>query len=155
MRLVLGLALVAVLVPVTVIDLERRIIPNAVLGPAALLGVILVAAMHPAALPERLLAGAGAGGFFGIAALASPNGMGMGDAKLAATLGLYLGRAVVAAVVLALLAGVVAGVVIVARRGVRRGRRATMPFGPFLALGAVAAVLAGDGLVDSSRDAVP
>ena len=58
-------------------------------------GVAIAAATDPASLPERAIAAAGAGGFLLLVALAYPRGMGMGDVKLAAVMGLYLGRAVV------------------------------------------------------------
>jgi leader peptidase (prepilin peptidase)/N-methyltransferase len=78
--------------------------------------------------------------------------MGMGDVKLAGMLGLYLGRAVAPAVFIALIAGVLVGGVIMARLGAREGRKAAVPFGPFLALGALIAMFVGDGLVDAYLD---
>ncbi len=59
----------------------------------------------------------------------------MGDVKLAAVMGLVLGRAVAPALLVALLAGTLAGIVVMARHGIRQGRRTAIPFGPFLALG--------------------
>ena len=93
-ELALGLALCAVLVTVTITDLERRVIPNAVLLVGALVGAGIAAASDPGSLPERAVAAAGAGGFLFCVALAYPRGMGMGDVKLVAVMGLYLGRAV-------------------------------------------------------------
>jgi leader peptidase (prepilin peptidase)/N-methyltransferase len=75
--------------------------------------------------------------------------MGIGDVKLAGVLGLFLGREVGAALFVGLLAGLVAGVVVIARTGAREGRKTKVPFGPFLALGGVVAVLAGEALVDA------
>jgi leader peptidase (prepilin peptidase)/N-methyltransferase len=72
----------------------------------------------------------------------------MGDVKLAAVLGLFLGRSVAPAVFLALLSGTLVGAAIIARKGAREGRKTGVPFGPFLALGAVVALLAGDAMVD-------
>ena len=80
----LGLAFVTMLVPVALIDLERRIIPDAIVGPAAAVALVLLAALDPGELPEHLIAGVAAGGLFLLAALVSPEGMGMGDVKLAA-----------------------------------------------------------------------
>jgi leader peptidase (prepilin peptidase)/N-methyltransferase len=140
--MLLGLALVALLVPAALIDLERRVIPNALMAIGAAAGLVLVLAVDAGNVAGHLAAAAGAGGFFLAAALACPEGMGMGDVKLAAVLGLYLDGSVVLALLVALLAGTAAGAVIVARRGVRAGRRATIPFGPFLALGGVVAVVA-------------
>jgi leader peptidase (prepilin peptidase)/N-methyltransferase len=90
----LGLVLVALLVPITLIDLDERIIPNRLTGPGALAAIGLLAALEPGALPEHLAAGAGAALFFGLAAVARPGGMGMGDVKLAGMLGLFLGASV-------------------------------------------------------------
>jgi leader peptidase (prepilin peptidase) / N-methyltransferase len=148
----LGLALVTVLVPVTLIDLEHRIIPNKLTGPFAVLAVALGLALDPGGVPEQLIAGAAAGGFFLAAVLAYPRGMGMGDVKLAGVMGLYLGRAVAPALFVALIAGVVVGAVIIARKGAREGRKTAVPFGPFLALGAIVALFAGDALVDGYVD---
>jgi len=143
-----GLALVLLLVPIALIDLEHRVIPNRLTGPGAVLAVVLVALADRDALVEHLLAGAAAGGFLLAAALARPGGMGMGDVKLAGVLGLFLGRDVAPALLVALLAGVAVGAVIIARKGAWEGRRTAIPFGPFLALGGVAGLLAGEPIVD-------
>ncbi|MGI8511131.1 MAG: prepilin peptidase [Solirubrobacteraceae bacterium] len=144
----LGLALVTVLIPVAFIDLDHRIIPNRIVGPGAMLGIALVLALRPDDVVEHLVAGAAAGGFFLLAALAYPRGMGMGDVKLAALLGLYLGRAVGPALLVALLTGSIVGIAIIVRQGAREGRKTAVPFGPFLALGGVLGFLAGDEVVD-------
>jgi leader peptidase (prepilin peptidase)/N-methyltransferase len=109
--------------------------------------VVAGSLLDPGGELERLLAGAAAGGCFLLAALASPAGMGMGDVKLAAVLGLFLGEEVAVALFVALLAGVAAGLVIIARKGARAGRKTVLAFGPFLALGAVAAVITGQPLM--------
>ena len=144
----LGVALVLIMVPAALIDLEHRIIPNRITALGAVLALAIGLALDPAGEPERLIAGAGAGGFLLLAALAYPGGMGMGDVKLAAVMGLFLGRTVAAAILIALLAGVFLGVLIIARKGAQEGRKTAVPFGPFLALGAVVAVYVGGPLVD-------
>lgn len=149
---VLGLVLVTALVPLTLIDLDVRLLPNTLTYPTAVLGIVLVAALDIGSLPERLAAGAGAFLFFLIAALVNPKGMGMGDVKLAFVLGIYLGRAVAPAVFVALLAGVAFGIAVMAIRGVAAGRKTAVPFGPFLALGALVALFVGDDLVDAYTD---
>jgi leader peptidase (prepilin peptidase) / N-methyltransferase len=146
--IVLGLLLVTVLVPVALIDLDHRIIPNAITVPAAVGALLAAAILDLDAVPEQLIAAAAAGGFFLLAALAYPRGMGMGDVKLAAVLGLYLGRAVAPAILVALVAGVIVGAAIIARKGAREGRKTAVPFGPFLALGGLVALFVGDALVD-------
>jgi leader peptidase (prepilin peptidase)/N-methyltransferase len=143
----LGLILVTMLVAVTLTDLERRIIPNKVLAVAAVLGLAVAAVFDPASLPERLAAGAGAGALFFLAALAYPRGMGLGDVKLAATMGLFLGRDVAPAIFVALLVGSVVGLAMIARHGAA-ARKQAIPFGPFLALGGVVGLLAGGELID-------
>jgi leader peptidase (prepilin peptidase) / N-methyltransferase len=146
-EIALGLIFVATLVAITLTDLERKIIPNRILLVAALLGFLVAAVYDPASLPERAAAAAAAGGLLFLAALAYPKGMGFGDVKLAATMGLFLGRNVGAALLIALLAGSIAGLAIMIREGAEARKRG-IPFGPFLALGGVVALLAGDELTD-------
>ena len=109
---------------------------------------MLGTALDPSGEPGRLIAGAAAGGFLLIAALAYPGGMGMGDVKLAGMMGLFLGSAVAPALLVALISGTAVGVVIIARKGAAAGRKTAVPFGPFLALGAVVGVFVGHPLVD-------
>jgi leader peptidase (prepilin peptidase)/N-methyltransferase len=145
----LGLLLVTALVPITLIDLELRLIPNAITLPAAVAALVAGAVLDVGHVPEQLIAGAAAGGFFLVAALAYPRGMGVGDVKLAGMLGLYLGRAVAPAIFAALILGVVVGAAIIARKGAKEGRKTAVPFGPFLAAGALIAFFVGDALVDA------
>jgi leader peptidase (prepilin peptidase) / N-methyltransferase len=144
----LGVALVLIVVPAALIDLEHRLIPNRLTALGAVLAVAIGLALDPSGEPERLAAGAAAGGFLLLAALAYPGGMGMGDVKLAAVIGLFLGRATAPAILVALLAGAVVGIAIMAVKGIGEGRKTAVPFGPFLALGALVGVLAGQPLID-------
>ncbi len=144
----LGLALVSVLVPVAFIDLDHRIIPNAIVLPGAVAAIAIVAATEPSELSEHLIAGAAAAGFLLLAVLAYPRGMGMGDVKLAGVLGLYLGRSVGPAMLVALLSGTIVGVVIIARKGAAEGRKTAVPFGPFLSLGGLVGLFFGPDIVD-------
>jgi leader peptidase (prepilin peptidase) / N-methyltransferase len=143
----LSVVLVLLLVPAALIDLEHRIIPNRLTGTGALLALALGTALDPAGEPTRLIAGVAAGGFLLLAALAYPGGMGMGDVKLAGMMGLFLGVAVAPAILIALLSGVLVGAVILARKGARDGRKTAVPFGPFLALGGIVAIFAGQPIV--------
>jgi leader peptidase (prepilin peptidase)/N-methyltransferase len=151
-RIVLGLLLVTALVPITLIDLDHRIIPNKITGPAAIAAVIAIAALDSDFLVEALIAALAGGGFFFVAAVLYPRGMGMGDVKLAGMLGLYLGKAVAPAIFIALLGGVLIGAAIIARKGATEGRKTAVPFGPFLALGGMIAFFAGNELVDAYLD---
>src|SRR5436190_6205740 len=148
----LGIVLVTVLIPIAIIDFEHRIIPNRITGPAAVVAILIGVLADQDFVAEQLIAGAAAGGFFLLAAIAYPRGMGMGDVKLAGVMGLYLGRAVGLAVLVGLVAGVIVGAVIMARLGATAGRKQTVPFGPFLALGGVIAIFAGDAVADAYVD---
>ena len=151
--LVLQLPLVAVLIAVAGIDLEHRIIPNKILLPAAVYGVIAGAIVMTDELPELLIAGAGAFLAMLLIALAYPRGMGMGDVKLAGVMGLYLGLSVIPALFIGFLSGTVVGVGIIARHGAE-GRKKGVPFGPFLALGGIVALIAGPELIELYEDQV-
>jgi leader peptidase (prepilin peptidase) / N-methyltransferase len=139
----LGLALLIVLVPVALIDLDHRIIPNRITLPAAIAAIAIGAGLRPSGLPEQLIAGAAGGGFLLLFALAYPRGMGMGDVKLAAVLGLYLGRSVAVALLAGVLAATIVGAGVIAKKGVEEGRKTAVPFGPFLAFGGIVALFAG------------
>jgi leader peptidase (prepilin peptidase) / N-methyltransferase len=146
-EIVLGLVFVTMLVAVTLTDLEQRIIPNRILLVSAVVGAAIAAVADPGSLPERAIAAAAAGGLLFLAALAYPRGMGLGDVKLAATMGIFLGRNAAPAILVALLAGSLLGLAMIARDGTA-ARKTAIPFGPFLALGGVVGLLAGDQLVD-------
>jgi len=133
-----------VLVAVSAIDLEHLIIPNRIVLPAAAVVLAANTALHPS--PEWILGAVGASGFLFAAALAYPRGMGMGDVKLALLMGAMLGRTVPVALMVGMLAAIVPGIVLIARHG-SAGRKMRIPFGPFLALGAVVALFAGPAIL--------
>ena len=149
--LVLELPFAAVLIAVGAIDLEHRIVPNRIVVPAAVFGVIASAVVRPGDLPELLIAGAAAFLALLLAALAYPAGMGMGDVKLAGVMGLYLGVAVAPALLAAFLVGTLVGVYKLLRGGLS-ARKEGLPFAPFLALGGLMGLLAGPELVDLYAD---
>jgi leader peptidase (prepilin peptidase) / N-methyltransferase len=144
----LPLVFVLLLIPITLIDLEFTIIPNSLTLLGAVAAIVLTAALQSDHLVAHLIAGAAAGGFFLIAAIVYPAGMGMGDVKLAGVMGLVLGRAVVPAIFAALLLGTIVGAGVMARYGVREGRKKGIPFGPWLAAGSLVGLFAGDAIVD-------
>lgn len=143
----LGLVFVTVLMAVTLTDLKQRIIPNKILIVGAGLAVAIAVPTDPGSAAERAIAAAAAGGLLFLAALAYPRGMGLGDVKLAAVMGLFLGRDVAPAILVALLAGSLVGLAMIARHGAA-ARKQAIPFGPYLSLGGVVGLLAGDELVD-------
>jgi leader peptidase (prepilin peptidase)/N-methyltransferase len=142
-RMVLGLVLVGILIPIALIDFDHRIIPNAITAPAAVAALALGVALNPAGVPEQLIAGAAAAGFLLLFVMCYPRGMGMGDVKLAGVMGLFLGRSVAVAMLIAVIAATLVGAVVIARLGLTLGRKTAIPFGPFLAFGGVSALLAG------------
>jgi leader peptidase (prepilin peptidase)/N-methyltransferase len=146
-RLVLGIVLVAFLVPIALIDLDHKLIPNRLTAPAAILAVVLGSALDPGGEVGRLVAGAAAGAALALPSLLHPDGMGMGDAKLVGVMGLFLGSAVVPAALVAFVVGTAVGIAVILRKGMSEGRRTKIPFGPFLALGGVVGVVAGSELV--------
>ncbi len=130
----------AVLVAVSAIDLEHRIIPNRIVLPATV--VVLVANSARDLSPEWALAALAGSGFLFAAAVAYPAGMGMGDVKLALLMGAALGRTVSVALIVGMLAALVPSVVLLVRHG-SKARKMGVPFGPFLAIGSVAALFWG------------
>jgi leader peptidase (prepilin peptidase)/N-methyltransferase len=134
----------AALVVITATDLTHRIVPNRVVIPAAVVVLMLMTAWEPS--PEWAIAGLAAAAFMLAVALAYPGGMGMGDVKLALLMGVALGRAVAVALPLGMIAALVPAVFLIARHG-SKARKMAIPFAPFLALGSVIALFAGDALV--------
>ncbi|MBV8984120.1 MAG: prepilin peptidase [Acidimicrobiia bacterium] len=144
----------ASLVAITFIDFEHYIIPNRVLYPTVFIAIpllVLAAATQDQwhNLERALLGAVLAWSFFLVLHLISPRGMGFGDVRLSFLLGLFLGwldlRHVFLGVFVGFLLGSIVGLVLMALR--RRGRRDHIPFGPFLAAGAVIAVLFGTSIL--------
>jgi leader peptidase (prepilin peptidase) / N-methyltransferase len=137
----------AVLVVLSAIDIERRILPDRIVLPAAAVVLAANVALFPDRTVEWVLAPLAAAGFLFAALLAYPRGMGLGDVKLALLLGAALGTSVAVAMAVGLVSALVVSVVILARSGMG-ARKQAIPFGPFLALGAVVALFAGEPLLD-------
>jgi len=136
----------AVLVAVSAIDIEHRIIPNRIVLPATVVVLAANTARDPS--PQWIIAGLAASGFLLAAALAYPAGMGMGDVKLALLMGVALGKTVPVALIVGMLAAMIPGIVLFARHG-KKARKMGIPFGPFLALGSVVALFWGHGILDA------
>jgi len=153
-------ALFWVLVVLTQIDLEHRLLPNRIVYPAFVVGWIglVVAALvddSPDRLVDAALGAAIFGGFFFVVAFIYPAGMGGGDVKLGFVLGTFLGYldgvgVVLVGMFLSFLIGSLVGVGVML--GTNRGRKAMVPFGPFLALGTVLAVFIGRSIADWYTD---
>jgi len=136
--------LCCVLVAVSAIDAEHRIIPNRIVVPAA--AIVLVANSALTLSPQWAIGAFAAAGFLLAAALAYPAGMGMGDVKLALLMGAGLGKTVSVALMVGMMAAMVPGVYLLARHG-KAARKMGLPFGPFLAIGSVVAVFWGHDLL--------
>jgi prepilin signal peptidase PulO-like enzyme (type II secretory pathway) len=131
-------------VVVTATDIERRIVPNRVVLPAAAAVLALMTAYDPS--PQWALGAVGAAGFLFLAALAYPGGMGMGDVKLALLIGALLGVTTPVGIMLGLFLALVPSLVLFARHGMG-ARRLAIPFAPFLCAGAVIALFAGEPIL--------
>lgn len=135
----------AVLVVLSAIDIDRRIVPNKIVLPAAVVVLVAQTVVHPSV--EWAAAGLGAALFLFLAALAYPRGMGMGDVKLALLLGFMVGKTVPIALFLGMVSALVPSAVLFARHG-SAARKMAIPFAPFLALGGVLALLWGHPILD-------
>jgi len=135
LALVSALVLISVLLALGGIDLEQRLLPNVIVGPATGAGFALSVAGDPLRWWVYLVSVVGvAAGLFALA-LAYPGGMGMGDVKMGGMLGAFLGPYAALAVFLGALLGVVGGGVLMAVGKIQR--RSALPFGVFLALAGV------------------
>ncbi|MDP4014772.1 MAG: prepilin peptidase [Candidatus Nanopelagicales bacterium] len=142
-------------VSLSLIDLDTKRLPNVIVLPsyAVAAALLLVPALAYGAWTQYLYALAGAVALFAfyfVLAWIYPAGMGFGDVKLAGVVGLYLGwlgwAPLIVGAFLGFLLGAVVGVILIAAR--RAGRKTGIPFGPFMLLGALIAVFAGDPLAD-------
>lgn len=133
---VLGITFVTLLIPITFIDLDHRIIPNKISLPGIVIGLGIAIASHPHRWWELLLSAFGAGFVLLVVALIKPGGMGMGDVKLVAMMGAFLGKGVIVAMFAGFLLALLPSLFLIARHG-KKARKMAIPFGPFLAGGGV------------------
>jgi leader peptidase (prepilin peptidase)/N-methyltransferase len=151
----------AVGVALALIDIDVKRLPNAIVLPsypvaAVLLGAAALANGEPGRLVRVLVGGVALYAFYFLLMLIQPRGMGFGDVKLAGVLGGYLaylgwGELVLGGF-LAFLLGGVAGAALMAVR--RAGRKSHIPFGPWMLLGALVAILWGGALADLYLDSL-
>jgi leader peptidase (prepilin peptidase)/N-methyltransferase len=145
---VVAACFVSVLVVLSAIDVERRILPDKIVLPSAAAVLAAQIVLHPGQAAEWVLGAIGATLVLFAVFLVYPRGMGMGDVKLCLLLGAMLGASVVVALIIGLVAALVPAVFILARHGAA-GRKMGIPFGPFLAFGAVVALFWGEALLDA------
>ncbi|BDV30355.1 prepilin peptidase [Microbacterium terricola] len=149
--LVAYLYFAAISIALTLIDLDTRRLPNAIVLPSYLVALVLftVACVLGAeweSLARAAIGGAALYGFYFLLRLVRPDGMGGGDVKLAGVVGLYLGwlgwGALIVGAFAAFLLGGIYGVALLARR--RAGRKTAIPFGPWMLAGAWVGIFAGE-----------
>jgi leader peptidase (prepilin peptidase)/N-methyltransferase len=145
---VVGAYFCAVLVVLSAIDAERRILPDLIVLPSFVLVLGANIALHPDKWVEYLGSALGASLFLFLALVAYPRGMGMGDVKLALLLGAGLGKVVGVGLMLGMVAALFASSILFARHGLG-ARKMAIPFGPFLAFGAIVALFVGQPLLDA------
>jgi leader peptidase (prepilin peptidase)/N-methyltransferase len=139
--------LISTFIVVALIDLDHKIIPNTITLPGMLIGL----GLSPWALPivplDSLIGLLAGGVFFYLVALVSKGGMGGGDIKLIAMIGAFLGwKGTFFTILVGALAGSVVGLSLISIG--KKGRNDKVPFGPFLALGAMLYILVGNNLID-------
>lgn len=138
--------LTAILICETVIDIVHQIIPNQLVLIGALLGLPLIALQSVELLKYGIVACLAAGLFMAVIAVVS-GGMGGGDVKLVALMGLYLGpRGVALALFMAFVTGGLWGAILVLSK--KKDLKAAVPFGPFLALGGIVSLLAAQSILN-------
>jgi len=145
--LLIAWAFIVAMVAVAFIDYDHMIIPNKIVLPGAVIGLMASVAIHPQKWWVYVAGSLGAGAFMFLLAMLWPGGMGPGDIKMALFMGAVLGAYVVVALFAAFLLGSVVGVYMLVVQ--KRSRKTQVPFGPYLALGAVLAVLVGETIVRS------
>jgi leader peptidase (prepilin peptidase)/N-methyltransferase len=138
----------AALVVLSAIDAERRILPDLIVLPSWVLVLAAQIALNPDRWLEWVGGSLGASLFLFLALVAYPRGMGMGDVKLALLLGAMLGKAVSVGLMVGMLAAVAFSTVLFAQHGLA-ARKMAIPFGPFLAFGALVALFAGNAVLSA------
>lgn len=145
-------AFLAALIVITFIDLDHQIIPDAISLPGIFVGFAAALLFGTPSWSDSLIGILLGGGLLwavaeGYARLTGREGMGGGDIKLLAMIGAFLGwRAIPVTVLVGSLLGSVIGLSLMALRG--RDTKMAIPFGPFLAAGAVVALFWGERIID-------
>jgi leader peptidase (prepilin peptidase)/N-methyltransferase len=145
-RLVFGCAMIVLFV----IDLQHKILPNVITLPGIVAGLLLSEVAGPGWLASLIGVAAGGGVLWGIAEayyrLRKEEGMGMGDVKMLAMIGAFLGwKLMLLTLVLASFSGTIVGVAVLVAK--KESLKYALPFGTFLAVGALVSAAAGDRLV--------
>ncbi len=147
-KTITGILLCSVLIVISFIDIEFKIIPNVIVLPFALVGLAINIVFNPSNLSSwwlPLAFSSGAFLFMLIIHLIYPRGMGMGDVKLSLMVGAFLVKNVTAALFLGFLAGSIYGLLLIA---VKKGKlKQAIPFGPFISLGSIISLFWGNNIL--------
>lgn len=148
LKTVTGIILTSILLVVSFIDWEFMIIPNIIVLPFTLVGLVLatlsIALVNPSKWWLPLAFSAGSFAFMLILHLIYPKGMGMGDVKLALMLGAFLVKNVIAGLFFGFLIGSVAGIIFIIFK--KKTLKQYIPFGPFISIGGLIAFFTGNYL---------
>jgi leader peptidase (prepilin peptidase) / N-methyltransferase len=144
LELLSALVLISTLIALAGIDREHRLLPNVIVGPAALVGLVLAVLENPERWWLDLASALAVAAALFALALAYPGGMGMGDVKMGGMLGAFLGPYAALAVFLGAVCGALVGGALIALG--RVGRRSPLPFGVFMAFGGIIALFVGPEL---------
>ncbi len=141
---IIGIIFSCVLIVVSFIDIDLRIIPNVIVLPFTIIGLGFNIYRNPEKWWMPLAFSAGAFTFMLIINLIYPKGMGMGDVKLSLMVGAFLVKSVIAGLFLGFLLGAIFGVGVIIKK---RKMRQTIPFGPFISIGSIIALFWGDNIL--------
>lgn len=130
-----------VLVVLSAIDLDRRVIPNRIVLPSAAIVLAAQIAFYPDQAGEWVLGAVGAGFVMSLPGLFAPGSVGVGDAKLSMLIGAALGADVAVAIMVGFISSLPVALTLVAMRG-SAARKQHIPLGPFLAFGALVVLFA-------------
>jgi leader peptidase (prepilin peptidase)/N-methyltransferase len=150
--LLVSWAFIAAMIAVAFIDYDHMIIPNKIVLPGALIGLGASVALDPSRWWVYLVSSVVAAAFIFALVMLWPGGMGPGDIKMSLFMGAVLGTTVIVGLFLAFLSGSAVGVYMMIVR--KRSRKTKIPFGPFLAFGAVVAMFCGQTIIDSYLSAI-
>lgn len=141
---IIGIIFSCVLIAVSFIDIDLRIIPNTIVLPFTIVGLGFNIYINPEKWWMPLAFSLGAFAFMLIVNLIYPKGMGMGDVKLSLMVGAFLVKSVIAGLFLGFLAGALFGIGVIIKK---KKMRQTIPFGPFISIGSIIALFWGDNIL--------
>lgn len=147
-----ALLFISTMIIIFFIDLEHYIIPNIVVLPIAVIGLVAMTAISLTTKDPDFpvwwvfpLSGLIATVVFFIIAVAVPRGMGMGDVKMVGMMGFFLGRTAALGIFIGVLLGSLVGIGLMVAG--KKGRKSRLPLGPFLAVGALVALFYGEAIM--------